>query len=221
MQSLHQICSQHACVLAIDSASAVIQVGLLRRGETIWVNFKDEAGAAIFAATETLLATASLALGDIGAFIFCEGPGSVLGIRTTAVALRTWSMLQPRPIFAYGSLHLVTNYELHLGTERTFSVIADARRESWHVVTTDQANTTIPLRRLKQEALSGPLLMPENFRCWAEPPPNVRVVPYSIPTMFTALADTPLFRETAEPDAFLHEEPVYQTWTPHVHRAPS
>ncbi len=222
MQSLRQICSQHARVLAIDSASAVIQVGLLRKSTTpFWETSKDEAGAAVFAATQALLTRAGIGLQDVDALIFCEGPGSVLGIRTTAVTIRTWSMLQPRPIFTYGSLQLVATYELHNGADQTFSVIADARRESWHVATVEQGNTPFTLRRVKPEALSGPLLMPENFRCWAVPPPNVRVVPYSVPPLFEALADVPLFRETTEPDAFLHEEPAYQTWTPRVHRAPS
>jgi hypothetical protein len=29
-----------------------------------------------------------------------------------------------------------------------------------------------------------------------------------------------LFRQTEEPDAFLHEEPSYAMWTPQVHQAP-
>lgn len=222
MQSLRQICSIHAHVLAIDSASASIQVGLLKHAaEAHWQMSADEAGTGIFSMTDALLTQSGLRLENISAFIFCEGPGSVLGIRTAAVALRTWSMLQSRPIFAYGSLDLVAKHQLHVGIEQSFSVIADARRESWHIVTTGETGTPLPLRRVKLEALSGPLLMPEHFRTWATPPPEMRIVPYSIARMFEALPDVPLFRETQEPDAFLHEEPVYQTWTPRVHRAPS
>ena len=32
--------------------------------------------------------------------------------------------------------------------------------------------------------------------------------------------DLDLFRPTDAPDAFLHEEPSYATWTPQIHRAP-
>jgi tRNA threonylcarbamoyladenosine biosynthesis protein TsaB len=33
--------------------------------------------------------------------------------------------------------------------------------------------------------------------------------------------DEPFFRESPEPDAFMHEQPSYVAWTPQVHQAPS
>ena len=35
------------------------------------------------------------------------------------------------------------------------------------------------------------------------------------------VAGADLFTATNTPDAFLHEEPAYATWTPQVHRAPA
>jgi len=221
MPSLQQILAAHSCVLLIDSASTVIQVGLLRRGSPPqWETSREESGSGVFACTQALLSRAELALDRVDAFVFCEGPGSILGIRTTAVALRTWSMLRPRPVFAYRSLDLVATYQLHHGQPGPFSVIADARRESWHVVTASEDGRVGPLQRVKAESFSGSLFMPENFRAWAPLPENVRLVPYSIASMIEAMPDAPLFREAQEPDAFLHEEPTYQTWTPQIHRAP-
>ena len=40
-------------------------------------------------------------IGSVRAFAFCEGPGSILGIRTSAMALRAWNVLRPRPMFGY------------------------------------------------------------------------------------------------------------------------
>ena len=37
---------------------------------------------------------------------------------------------------------------------------------------------------------------------------------------FPRVLDVDLFHETRAPDAFLHEEPSYVTWTPKIHRAP-
>lgn len=223
MRSLHDILSAHARVLLIDAASTVIQVGLLERGGPHrWQSSPEESGTGIFEATQALLTAAERRLEEVDAFLFCEGPGSILGIRTGAVALRTWSMLKARPVFAYGSLPLVASYQLHKGSaEKPFSVIADARRESWHRLPVDADGRVGPLERVKPEALSGLLFMPEHFRTWAPLPASVRLVPYSISTMIEALPDLPLFAKTQEPDAFLHEEPTYQTWTPRVHRAPS
>jgi len=53
MLSLRDLLSAHARVLLIDSASARIQVGLLRSGhKAAWADVPDEAGTAIFGCTE-------------------------------------------------------------------------------------------------------------------------------------------------------------------------
>lgn len=222
MQSLHEILSTRSRVLLLDSASTLIQVGLLERGGlNHWGTSTEESGTGIFAAVQALLGPAGLSLDQIDAFVFCEGPGSILGIRTGAVAIRTWSMLKARPVFAYCSLQLVASYQLHQGAAKPFSVIADARRESWHRLTVDSDGCLGALERVKPDALSGQLLLPEHFRTWASVPTGARTVPYAVSLMIEALATAPLFNETPEPDAFLHEEPTYQTWTPRVHRAPS
>jgi tRNA threonylcarbamoyladenosine biosynthesis protein TsaB len=64
--------------------------------------------------------------------------------------------------------------------------------------------------------------MPEGFRHWGPLPAGTGRVPYSLATLFTdaSVADADLFRETAAPDAFLHQEPSYAKWTPQIHRAP-
>jgi hypothetical protein len=142
-------------VLLLDSASSRAQAALFRPSlPALWETRDDEAGVALFSCAEKLLARASLEIADIAAFIFCDGPGSVLGIRTAAVALRAWRAMRERPAYAYCSLALVARHLLATDNARNLSLIADA-----------------------------PLLTP-----------------------------------APEPDAFLHEEPVYQTWTPRAHR---
>ena len=46
------------------------------------------------------------------------------------MALRTWRMLAPRPIFAYHSLAVVA---AAIG-RNDVTVIADARRDAWHTL---------------------------------------------------------------------------------------
>jgi tRNA threonylcarbamoyladenosine biosynthesis protein TsaB len=150
-------------------------------------------------------------VGEMGAFLFCHGPGSILGIRTVAMALRTWQVLAPRPVFAYSSLALVAQA---LGRPDV-SVIADARRDSWHRF---QLGDTP--QRVATADLTGALVMPENFRHWSALPPNVAQTPYTLADLLRSVANADLFRATDAPDAFLHEEPSYVTWTPQVHRAP-
>ena len=67
---------------------------------------------------------------------------------------------------------------------------------------------------------AGELVTPENFRHWTPLPAEVRRVPYSLEALLPRVAGEDLFLPTEAPDAFLHEEPSYVTWTPQIHRAP-
>jgi tRNA threonylcarbamoyladenosine biosynthesis protein TsaB len=225
MLSLRDLLLAHSSVLLVDSASARIQVGLLRRGAApAWAHSAEEAGVGVFACTQDVLRAASLRLDQVAAFVFCDGPGSVLGIRTAAVALRTWNTLKPRPSFAYCSLDLAAKFQCQSapsGLSASFNVIADARRDTWHRVVVDPEGQVGPLQRVPAGELNGSLLTPEHFRSWSRPPAGLQTIPYSVEDMLRRLEGTPLLREAPEPDAFLHEEPAYQTWTPQIHRAPS
>jgi len=208
MPSLRLLLANHAPILLLDAASACIQVGWLQARETMrWATSNDEAGVGVFECIEALAAKP----GDAGAFVFCDGPGSVLGIRTTAMAVRSWCVLKPRPVFAYHSLAVVAET---LGCADV-TVIADARRDAWHCIRAAGA-----LRRVPSSELTSKLVMPDGFRNWSTLPAEVERVPYSLAEILPRAIDADLFRATDAPDAFLHEEPNYATWTPQVHRAP-
>ena len=211
MSSLRQILAAHAPLLMLDAASSRVQIGWFPTTDPAvakWETADEEAGVGVFRCVEKL----GLDLRRVGAFVFCDGPGSVLGIRTTAMALRTWNVVAPRPMFAYGSLALIAE---SLG-EKKVRVIADARRELWHVIVRGG-----PLQRLPASALMGDLVTPENFRTWSTPPEKLTRVSYALNEIWPRVADADLLRTVPSPDAFLHEEPAYAMWTPNIHRAPT
>lgn len=195
-------------VLILDASASVVQVGLVGPHGAKWTSSSDEAGVAVFSGVEKL----GVDLGAVTAFVFCEGPGSILGIRTTAVALRAWQVLQPRPMHAYSSLALIA--AAWSGPAVTF--IADARRDSWHVL---EAVGT--LRRVATNELptGTEFATPESFRHWSPLPPRTRTVPYAIESLWNAAGNADLLRPASDPDAFLHEEPSYVTWEPKIHQA--
>lgn len=209
MPSLADLRQRQAPLLLLDAASARIQVGWLgaTAAEDRWAFSEAEAGTGLFAA----LASLEVDPGAARALVFCDGPGSILGIRTAAMALRTWHVLAPRPLFKYCSLALVAQ----AGGEADTQVIADARRETWH-----RFSLGGRLERVSTGELAGRLVMPEGFRHWSQTPAGVVTTPYRLPELLAAAAQADLFQATDAPDAFLHEEPGYKTWTPQIHRAP-
>jgi tRNA threonylcarbamoyladenosine biosynthesis protein TsaB len=208
MPNLRQLLIQHSSVLLLDAASSRIQVGILAAGAAPqWAQSREEAGRGLFSCLATLAADIS----TISAFVYCEGPGSILGIRSVATALRTWQVLDPRPIYSYRSLNLVA----HALNRPNAGVIADARRETWHYQILGQ-----PMSRRPGEELKGELVMPEDFRCWSATPESVVKVNYEISELLTAVPEADIFTANESPDAYIHAEPSYKSWTPQIHRAP-
>ncbi len=220
MPSLSQLLNEHGTVLVLDAASTSVQVGLLQPGEPArWRRTPGEAGTRLFACVESALQEAGAGIESIEAFVFCEGPGSMLGTRTVAMTLRTWQLLKPRPVCAYQSLAVAALSEWTRNKDRPFAVIADARRDAWHCqqLTTDGRLT--PLQRLPAAELPGvELLTPENFRAWAPPPRPARSCSYDMAEIFHALAEIDCCRAVAAPDAFQHAAPDYKKWPAQVHR---
>lgn len=223
MPSLTQLLANHARVLVLDAVSSRVQVGLLQAGSpALWRSTEAEAGAALFTHTQAMLDEAGGKLDDIGAFIFCEGPGSMLGTRTVAMAIRTWQVLRPRPTYAYQSLTLLAHNIRFTGTVGPFSVITDARRDTWNTVTVTAEGTVQPLQRLPVAELAArpePLYSPPVFRAWAPPPRPTHDYPYTVAALLDAHAELDLISAAPTPDAFQHTAPEYKKWSASVHSA--
>ena len=220
MTTFAQLLAHHRRILVLDAASQSTQAGLLRPGlPGIWHRTPDEAGNGIFAGTDAVLKSAGLTLKDIDAFAYCEGPGSMLGTRTIAMALRTWQVLHPRPAYAYQSLAVAGRGEW-TQNPRAFAVIADARRDTWHVQPVGADGSLAPLQRVPLADLpAGELVTPENFRAWAALPRPAATAGYDLEKVFPALGDEDFFHASEAPDAFQHEAPAYKKWSAQVHSA--
>ena len=221
MTRLTQLLATHGSILVLDAASQRVQVGLLQAGKpALWQATLDEAGRGVFAGTEAVLQQGGREIGQIEAFLFCEGPGSMLGTRTIAMTLRTWLALKPRPVFSYQSLALAARFAWTRQTGRDLTVIADARRETWHCQPIRADGSLSPLQRLPAGELpAGELLTPENFRTWAESPRPVTTCSYDLAAIFPAVMDGDHFTATTSPDAFQHEAPEYKKWSAQAHSA--
>jgi tRNA threonylcarbamoyladenosine biosynthesis protein TsaB len=223
MESPAQIVARHRCVLVLDAASTVVQAGLLRAGlPPSWHQADGDAGQLVFTLTARCLGEAGLETDAVGAFIYCDGPGSMLGTRTVAMALRTWQTLRVRPAYAYHSLALAAVSEQTRTPGSTFALIADARRDSWHTIVVTAAGESGPLQRLATTELpAGELRTPGNFRAWSTLARPVTTCGYDLAALFAAAENTALCRAVDTPDVCQLEAPAYRQWTPAVHQAPA
>ena len=215
VKSFRQILQQHSRVFVLDAASTIIHAGYAAGGVSPqWQSTETEAIEGVFSLAGNLKINAN----EIGAFVFCEGPGSILGIRAVAMALRTWTALRPCSVYTYRSLELLAAQNHEPGT----AIICDARRNRWHRVITTSDSARVAMDRCATDELSPPIAMPSGFRTWTrEPDLPIERLPYQPARLADDLIDVPLLNTCTEPDAFLHEDPSYTRWTPKVHRAPA
>lgn len=221
MPALRQLLAAHGHLLVLDAASAAVQVGVLRGdGAAFWQTPPGEAGTALFVGTKAALDAASLGLDEVGAFVYCAGPGSMLGTRTVAMTLRTWLTLRPRPTFSYESLEVAAHHHRLTGEGRAFTLIADARRDRWHARTATPDGGLSPLRRIPTAELPpGDLVLPEGFRTWSALPRPAASCRYDLAALFRDSPALDCFHETATPDAYQAEATEYRKWSAQLHSA--
>lgn len=208
--------------LIVDAASPVVSVQVWTEanvGQPAAWQFDALADAGLFNGIETALEISGLGITDFRSFVYCEGPGSILGIRTVAIAFRTWGAIRhgaPAEFHAYRSLELVAADLLACGQAAPFSIVSDARRESWHILKVGANGTRSPIRRAPAGEISptvDSLFHPSPFPVWQERPAPVREAPYRPERLRELSTSHPwLLRRVSLPDAFVTDAPVYRKW---------
>lgn len=213
------------CLVIDGSARHGIEVGVY--GNEGWLaHASTEEGAleGLWYATEKALGEARLSLGEIKSFAVCVGPGSMLGIRITALAVRTWSALATRPIYVWETLPVLAQVLLKRGGRtKPFLALTESRMKRWHAIHVNPLSQPaivwqkeLSVEEIRAEKLplvvtteSAQSVFPESELCtpaWAD-----------LPSLM-ALGEG--FRLEPKPDA-LNAATDYATWSGERHRGQS
>jgi len=213
-------------ILLLDASATKVCVGVLEGHR--WLAFAESESQALeslFDLVVQVLNKAELNLGAIRGFLFCEGPGSVLGIRLVAMAIRTWRAFPEhahKPVLAYRSLLAA---EAMLAAEKKlqapYTIITESRMKKWNILQNGDGVSENEIREVTDRDLSD---MSEthyyfNQRAGGKPPSNVIKFNYDLkvhPAIFSNLLS---LRMVAEPDAWLPENTIYQKWSAQRHGA--
>ena len=212
--------------LFVDAAGAVPVAGWWRDG--CWEAFRQVEGAqtleGFFTAVEAVLQEAGARLADARGVVFVEGPGSILGIRVAAMAVRAWRTLPGLaewPVWGVGTLALAGSLLRRECPELAdFSLLADSRQGRWNVAVVrggkvpegfgetraeELAELPAPCFRITQRALGAPPVA-----CAAYPGGLLEKYP-------DVLAAPGLLRRVEEPDA-VNMPGVFAKWEAGRHR---
>jgi tRNA threonylcarbamoyladenosine biosynthesis protein TsaB len=194
-------------------------VGVLSGGR--WVGqalSPDGALEGLFGCVEVALAEAKLKLSDIRSFALCVGPGSVLGIRIAALAVRSWSALEPRPIFVWESLAGIARSALTAGEKGLFLVAVESRLKRWHAleVSADGSLGAPFEAEAAQLNSSGHRVLASSEAAAGVLTSHV-AVPHPWSALPTFFAQSGFLREELRPDA-LNVANDFATWSGERHR---
>lgn len=207
------------CLVLDGSARHGVRVGVLQGGR--WVaEARSEEGAleATFACAERALTSAGLRFADLRAFAVCVGPGSMLGIRVTAMAVRTWAALQPCEVWVWEPLVALAAAARLRGEVGAFSVVSESRLKRWHVVSVDAAGVVGPARECEVEQVAA---LPGRILTTASQAPQVlpaaEVVPDAWDELPKVFAQAGVLRLEPKPEA-LNAAADFATWSGERHR---
>jgi tRNA threonylcarbamoyladenosine biosynthesis protein TsaB len=179
--------------LFLDASGLTARVGIWQEGR--WQAWREsEAGAldALYRGVNAVMAEAQTPWEKLDGFIYVEGPGSVLGLRLAAMAIRTWQVDgarrtsgPARPVSACGSLHLAAAIALASGATTPFAVVTDARQGQWNllkVTGTEPAslNASVVLEIADGFLPQGTLFHIPARKAWIKAPAHAQPLPASL-----------------------------------------
>lgn len=216
-----------ACpALLVDGSSTSFYAGVLGKGWQ-WLAFKtadEPALESLFTVVEHVLQQADVRLEAIRSYVYCEGPGSVLGLRLCAMAIETWRRLQPMPgvTYGYNSLQLAAADLLQQrGYAEVALLISDWKKDAWNglkLSAEDLAEVT-SVTSGELADWSGPLYHLPARKGWQQPPANAVELSYQPQHLPDLLATPRLLRITDGVTLYQSGLNTFRKWTPDRHRA--
>jgi len=212
--------------LVIDGSGSTVFAGLLD-GDDHWLAQINRDGTPLeelFPAIEQALTDANLTLADIGSYLYCEGPGSVLGLRLCAMAIETWTRLYPASaqLYKYNSLRLTALALLQSSPAlKDALIVADWKKGAWNAlfIKDGVAGSTEVIDDAELAAWGSALYHLPQRKGWQSPPDNVQTLRYD-PSQISAVRNQPaLLQATGGVELYSSGINTFQKWTPERHRA--
>ncbi len=199
--------------LAIDASRAQCAVGVLS-GDGRWLAFTPCRGGALEGLREGVqaaLGAAAMRIEEIDGFLYCEGPGSVLGLRLAAMMLRVWRTvpaLAKKPVFAWRTLPFIAR-----ACGGAHSVVVTPARQGHGCVFQSpdiwEERPTAELVNLREKTC---LFLPQRKQ-WENPPDFFKTVPDDLLEKHPrALLANGLLHPVETPDNFVMRQAQYRAW---------
>ncbi|HVU39275.1 MAG TPA: hypothetical protein VHC95_13150 [Opitutales bacterium] len=211
--------------LLLDASGVTARTGVWQNSRWLgWQEGEAPALESLFAGTRAALAAAQTPWQELGGYLYVDGPGSVLGLRLAAMAIRAWqtddaarSQGEARPVYSAGSLPLAAALALAAGEKPPFTLFTDAKQGFWQILEITTADpekycATAPREILEADLPAGTLFHLPARKAWHRAPERARTLPASLRDHPEILALPHLFRKVKTPTPYAVRAPEYKKW---------
>lgn len=181
---------------------------------------EEDASLSLFPLIKGFLKEFDWQLSQITSIAFCEGPGSMLGIRTAIMGIRSWQgagLIEDKPIYSFSSLRIGAELVCKSSeTEDSFLVITDARRNSWNTLRVD-GQSTQPVQIVENSVIeeeSIPLFSFKEFPTWTHSQAKIDLIPYRPENIFVLPQFPGLLAENQEANPLDLRSMEFAKWIP-------
>lgn len=219
--------SQHFPALVMDGSCPHFFTGILKQKDT-WSAQQKAIGAPLeylHTSVAEVLAKSAIQLADIQSFIYCAGPGSILGLRLCAMAIKTWQFTAQHPVklWAYDPLQLAAHQYLQAQSiEDNCWIVCAWKQDYWHRVRLQNGciQLTQVIRQAELDQYHGPLYYMQQRKHWKQAPDSTRLE-FQPENLHRVLGSSGWLR--AMPEATLSElgQSQFEKWNAQPHRAPA
>jgi tRNA threonylcarbamoyladenosine biosynthesis protein TsaB len=212
--------------LVIDGSGSSFFAGILEKGGQ-WAAYEkasEPALESLFATVDAVLEKAGLDLEHIGSFLYCEGPGSVLGLRLCAMAIETWKRVQavPPTLFAYNSLKLVGACLVAGGEVLGDALlVSDWKKDMWNglKIHSSHLGPVAPVGAKELADWQGALYRLPARKGWQKPPEKAIELSYEPERLAQQLRFPALIELRETVDLYHSGLNSFRKWKPVRHRA--
>ena len=216
---------QHFPALVMDGSCPHFFTGVLNESSN-WSAQMQASGAPLehlHASVEQVLSRSQLQLAQIKSFIYCSGPGSILGLRLCAMAIKTWQSVAQHPVglFNYDPLQLAACQALQAKKIAANAwLICAWKKDYWHQVSiTDGAvKATQVIQQAELNDYSGPIYYMQQRKKWEQPANSIRME-FQPDQLHAVLSDPTWLQATQTVTLSELGQSKFEKWSTQLHRS--
>lgn len=216
--------------IAIDASCPSLQVALFQEGKLIdQTQTPTAAMEGLLHNIEQLCRRNHHPISETSGFIYGSGPGSILGIRLSLMAIRTWTTLHRIPttkVMHCRSLAMAAaQYRETSNTSKVtpFLVCSEWKKDHWNCLIAEGPLNLQPIKVRSTEQLiayEGTKLLVSQRKLWTEPPASLQPVKYAFELLANARMRAELLHPVTDWEIYSPDESAYARWSGDRHRAP-